>query len=343
MRVLFLISSMFLFCCVAIGQDAAFSQYFNLNTLINPASVGNVPENINLTVAYRNQWGTVSSPFITNLFSAEFNPQKQGKNTAGRRVKSKRSKLCFGILAFTEKAGTSGYKASTLRGISSYHFKLTRYKELSFGLELGYNQRSFSLDGLAWDAQFNGVGYNPALPSQESFSEPNTGNIDTGFGVEFRNLNPKKFIWYAGMGVHHYYQQQTVLENGVDLLPTLSHIYFKGQNSLNNMMYRYYAIISSQDLGALTGTIGMDASYRFDYDSKYTSFSTSSALTLGGFYRYRDAIIALIGYEYKRIFRLSFSYDVNVSSLRNASSFNGGPEINLSYLHTFGKNRRKFR
>lgn len=316
------------------SQDLSFSQHYHTSALVNPAAVGNTLEDVKVTMAYKNQWGSVSIPFSSSLFSVEYNLLKEDK---------KKNHPSFGLIAITDKAGTSGFKSSIYRALTSYHFRLNKTKELSFGVEIGYNQKSYNLEDLAWDSQYNGAGYDPSLPTNENFGSTNSSNVDFGFGAEFRNQNPRKLLWKAGIGAHHYYQEQTVLENGEDQLPTLLQLYFQGQQTNGYMMYRYYAYAISQNISAISGTIGMDVSYRFSYDSKYTNFSTSSAITGGVFYRYRDAVIALVSYEYKRKFRVGMSYDINVSSLKKSSQLNGGPEINLAYLGIFGKKRRKHR
>ena len=335
MRIIFTIFFMTILLYVKThAQDLSLSQYHNLSSIINAASAGNSEDDIKATLSHKRQWGSVSTPFVTSLFSVEWNPIYSKKN---------RSRPSIGLIAITDKAGSSGYKSSTFRALGAYHLRLNKTKSLSFGLEFGYNQRNFSFEGLAWDAQYNGVGYDASLPTLENFNNTSNKNIDAGFGVEFINKNPRKLYWKSGVALHHYYQKQTVLENGADALPTLGVLYFQGQQANGNIMYRYYSLIQSQNLAALSGTIGIDVSYRFNYDSKYTSFSTSSAITVGVFYRYRDAIIALVGYEYKRQFRLSISYDVNTSNLRSSSNLNGGPEINLAYFGNFDKKRRRIR
>ena len=317
------------------AQDVSLSQYHNLSCLLNPASTGSYGDDIKATLSHKRQWNSVSTPFITNLFCVEWNPGSKNKN--------KINKPSFGLVAVTDMAGSSGYKSSIFRALGAYHLRLNKTKNLSFGLELGYNQRNFSFDGLAWDAQFNGVGYDASLPTLENFNNTSNKNLDAGFGMEFTNKKPRKLHWKSGVALHHYYQKQTVLENGEDALPTLAQLYFQGQQTNGFMVFRYYALVQSQSLAALSGTLGMDASYRFNYDSKYTNFSTSSAITAGVFYRYRDAVIALLGYEYKRQFRLSVSYDVNISTLRTSSKLNGGPEINLAYFGNFDRKRSRLR
>ncbi len=323
-----------LFPLVSSGQDLSLSQYHLVENLVNPASTGSGPSDIKAVLAHKRQWGAVSTPFVTSLFAAEWNPFLS---------KRRSNQIAFGLVAITDKGGSAGYSAGIYRLTSAYHLKLNKTKQLSFGLELGYNQRRFNLDGLAWDSQFNGVAYDPSLPTGEFWSGAPVGYFDAGFGMEFQNKNLRKLYWKSGVAFHHYYQGQTVLENGEDLLPTLGQVYFQGQQTNGYMMYRYYLLLQSQNLSAYSGTIGADVSYRFNYDSRYTSFSTSSAATIGVFYRYRDAIIPTIGFEYKRMFRLSLAYDINISRLTTASNFNGGPEINFTYYVNFNKSRRRFR
>jgi hypothetical protein len=51
-------------------------------------------------------------------------------------------------------------------------------------------------------------------------------------------------------------------------------------------------------------------------------------LYLGAFYRYGDAIIPVVKVKYKNL-ALGVSYDVNISSLREASNLQGGYEVTL--------------
>ncbi|HRF76460.1 MAG TPA: type IX secretion system membrane protein PorP/SprF, partial [Chitinophagales bacterium] len=51
---------------------------------------------------------------------------------------------------------------------------------------------------------------------------------------------------------------------------------------------------------------------------------------LGGAYRLDDAIIASVGMDFKN-FRFGASYDINTSTLKEASSGNGGFELSLVY------------
>ena len=62
------------------AQDLHFSQYFNAPILVNPANTGFNPDNdYRIGANYRNQWGTVGTPFRTmsvwgdaQLFTGKF-------------------------------------------------------------------------------------------------------------------------------------------------------------------------------------------------------------------------------------------------------------------------------
>lgn len=331
MRIVVVIS--FIFCALQCHtQDLSLSQFHNVPALINPAAVGNFPEQYRITAGHKRQWGALANPFVTSFFSAE-----------GSLTKNRRGNYpTIGLLAVTDKAGKSGYEASIYRAMGAYRFKLKRYKYLSFGLELGFNQRKFSLDGLSWDSQFNGAGYDPSLPTNESFSNQTINDLDAGFGAEYSYENPRELSWKAGIGLHHYYQQRSVLANGEDFYPTLGQIYWIGQQTKGSLKWNYYALLQSQNLtGAISGAVGGEVFYRFNYDSKYTNHSSSSSVSLGALYRYNDAVTALVGFEYKRIFKISMSYDVTVSSWSSANTFRGGPELMLTYLGNLQKTKKR--
>jgi hypothetical protein len=63
------------------------------------------------------------------------------------------------------------------------------------------------------------------------------------------------------------------------------------------------------------------------YQGVDTRFTMSSCVDFGLFYRVGDAIIMQILFEYEGWCTFGLSYDYNVSSLRKANKFRGGPEV----------------
>jgi type IX secretion system PorP/SprF family membrane protein len=57
-----------------------------------------------------------------------------------------------------------------------------------------------------------------------------------------------------------------------------------------------------------------------------------TAISLGGFYRMKDAFILVAGMDYKN-FNVGVSYDVNTSKLTEATNRRGGFEISVIWIH----------
>lgn len=72
--------------------------------------------------------------------------------------------------------------------------------------------------------------------------------------------------------------------------------------------------------------------YKLKQDSKYTGLQKGAAISVGGFIRARDALVATMLFEYSQ-YAIGLSYDVNTSLLRTASNGRGGFEISLRFVN----------
>jgi hypothetical protein len=61
-----------------------------------------------------------------------------------------------------------------------------------------------------------------------------------------------------------------------------------------------------------------------------------NTLYVGLYYRIKDALSPLVGYQYKKT-RLLLSYDVTLSRLLQPGKANGGPEISLVHVGTWNR------
>ena len=66
----------------------------------------------------------------------------------------------------------------------------------------------------------------------------------------------------------------------------------------------------------------------------------STIFYLGAWYRYNDAVSPYIGFEWAKA-KLGFTYDVNLSSLTEATQGQGALEVSLIYNGCFIKNETK--
>ena len=78
--------------------------------------------------------------------------------------------------------------------------------------------------------------------------------------------------------------------------------------------------------------VGSLIKYTLGNDSRYTKTMKTSSAFIGLYYRYNDAIIAYARFDYRNMFDLGITYDINVSKFVTATSARGGIEISLIYI-----------
>ena len=85
-------------------------------------------------------------------------------------------------------------------------------------------------------------------------------------------------------------------------------------------------------------TPGLIVKYITQESSKYTGRKKTSAIGLGGYWRFKDAFVAEARYEFSN-WSVGTSYDFNISELTSASHAKGGFEISLRFISPdpFGK------
>jgi hypothetical protein len=66
-------------------------------------------------------------------------------------------------------------------------------------------------------------------------------------------------------------------------------------------------------------------------NSHYTGNVKGSTLSLGAFYRNKDAMIAALQLEFGQ-YALGFSYDINTSGLTKVSTYRGGFEVFIKFM-----------
>jgi type IX secretion system PorP/SprF family membrane protein len=313
------------------AQDVHFSQFYNSPLTLNPALSGAIQGDQRFALIHRSQWQSMGAPFRTFSFSYDA-PLFRGK-MSGRY-------LGIGGNGYSDKAGNTGFGDTQANLSVAYGLKSTNDAVLAFGLQGGYGQRSATLEGMRWDAQYDGSGYDPSRSTNESMSSSSTGFVDLSAGVIWQKWNNNEIQWTIGAGVFH------MNEPSVGLFGSTNDRLFRrytvhGATRITTKKWvilpKFYA---SQQGGSREIVAGGLLHRRIGIDSRYTTDKTSSSFYLGVFYRYGDAIIPSMLIEYKRMLVIGVSYDINISALRAATGMRGGMELTLQYVGIF-KDKRK--
>ncbi|MES2140318.1 MAG: PorP/SprF family type IX secretion system membrane protein [Bacteroidota bacterium] len=314
-----------------LAQDIHFSQFYMSPFTQNPAFTGAV-YGMSAQVNYKEQWKSVGTPYKTVAAAYDVSFQKKKKAKAF---------YAAGINFFSDKAGDSNMGTTQANLSGACHVYIDRYTKVGAGLQVGYAQRSIDYAALQWGNQFDGQAYNPTLSSRETngstaFAYPDvaagvvwTYNNSAGMRRVVENNDLKANV---GMSVFHFSQ------------PKYS---FAGNNEKLKMKFVLHAdvllSIPFSNLGFVPGIMvykqgapaeilaGSLIRYKLKQKSKYTRDKSSSAISLGGYYRAKDAGTIAMLLEYSN-YAIGMSYDINTSALKTASTGRGGFELTIRYV-----------
>ncbi len=312
------------------SQDIHFSQFFLSPLTINPAQAGAIDDRVRVVANYRDQWRSLGTPFTTYAASVDA-PLFKGK-MKGRYIG-------VGLDAWQDKAGKSAF-GDLRAGLSiAYNLRLSKLGQLAFGIQCAYGQRSANLNGLRWDNQYTGTNYDPALPTGEGVFAQQAIYIDLAAGLLWRHeIGGRKVLF--GAAVHHPHQPNvSLIGTGADQL--LMRISAHGEVHIDMDKFNVIPkILVSRQGGAFEAEVGAMLERALGESSRYTNASTSSSFQLGCFYRYLDAIIPAMFFDYHHALSIGVSYDLNISPLRTQTNLQGGLEVALVFHGRFGDNRR---
>jgi type IX secretion system PorP/SprF family membrane protein len=285
------------------SQDIHFTQFTNCVQQYNPALTGLYDQNYKIGLIHKQQWASIGSGYTTSGVDAQFRlPSLYNDNSAG-----------FGLLVLQDKAGIAQMKTFSAKGTFAYHLAASAKDLLSAGLQVGYDQRSLNLDGLAWDSQYNGINYDPTMDDRERFLTTSKGALDLSLGLNWRHKGAKK-KFMLGYAMHHTGQQVSMIARGDDKLK-VRQTWHASTSKRYEFFDLKYDFLVQREAGAMEIIIGGTFDYRIGNDSRYTNIRTSSAARAGLFYRVGDAIHPFIGFEYKRMAVINLGYDIRLAKM----------------------------
>ena len=327
-----LAAALLLFAPRAFSQDVHFSQFYNSPLTLNPALTGAIETDQRFALIHRSQWQSLGAPFRTFAFSYD---------TPILRGKMKGRYLGIGGNAYSDKAGRSGFGDTQANLSISYGMRSTDDAILAFAIQGGYGQRSAVLDGLRWDAQYDGSGFDASRPTGENIANASTSFVDFSAGVAWQQYKSKDIQWTAGASVFHLNQPSvTLFSTNDDILLRRYTVHAATRITTKRWVY-LPKVYGSQQGGSREIVLGGLLHRRVGQDSRYTTDKTSSSFYIGAFYRWEDAIVPMMQIEYKRMLTIGVSYDVNISNLSDATRYRGGMELTLQYIGAFTDKRRK--
>lgn len=318
-----------LFVGKLLAQDVHFSQYNETPVLVNPALCG-VAYDLRAIINYKSQWKSVAVPYKSFGASAEFALKHKKLN--------RRSYWTTGFNAYNDVSGDANFSSLHMGLILGVVLKSGKNGKFSMALTGAFDQRTISGYKLTWDSQYNGYKYDPYLQGEQI---PNNKFIygDFGGGFNYHYAKSERYISAAdghrfdiGLSAFHvnvpFYSfygntgEQLHMKyvhnaNFVFALPSLQ----------SNIIPSYVITMQGAQMEVIAGVMFR---YLLHDPSVHSSTIKPMALSLGGFYRFRDAFSPQVLFEYDK-YAMGVSYDLNLSGLTPFSKTRGGLEICLRY------------
>jgi type IX secretion system PorP/SprF family membrane protein len=323
------------------AQDIHFSQYYMAPTQLNPAMTGISQCNHRVTVNYRNQWAAVLRDKAFQTYSASYDT----KIPVGRYD-------YFGVggTLWGDQAGSLNWHSRQAHVSGSYVKKMGGYRRkahyLAAGVDAAFAQRGIDLTLAQFGNQANAGVFNSGLPSGETNLLAGRDNFfygDVAAGLLFYSVYDDNANSYIGAAYSHINRANQSFTDD-KFIPLFSKFTFHAGGEIplgsSSMSLMPNLVVFSQGKSFQTN-FGTSLRFMLGSSRRSTEFLQFGLWTRlsnrvnpdgtgngGGILM--DAIVPTIRFDYQN-FGIGFSYDVNTSSLKTASNYNGGFEFALQY------------
>lgn len=301
------------------AQDIHYSQFNASPQNLNPAQAGLFDGDWRFVGNFRSQWSVIPVPYRTFSIAADTRLNTKLKNDVP----------AAGLIINTDKSGDSKFTTTQILVSGAYIKKLNKDSThfVSLGVQPGITTKSFNIAELTFDNQYDGDAYNASLASGENFPKTRMTYFDLGAGIGYLwKKNHRTFVNVGVSTLHINRPKQSFFNNDdirLDMKTCVSGIVeFPVAAQLDLMPTVMY-----QRQGKFQETVvGLFGKYHLKPINGMTT-----AVSIGGFYRMKDAFVLVANMDYKN-FNVGLSYDVNTSKLIEATNRRGGFEISVIYI-----------
>ncbi|MER3499584.1 MAG: hypothetical protein C4308_13625 [Chitinophagaceae bacterium] len=300
------------------AQDLHFSQFMNSPLLTNPANTGFIPQaDYRLGVNYRNQWSSIMSmPYKTMSAFGDVQVFRDRIETGW---------MGLGGVILHDVAGSGNLTSTKIYASVAYHQMIGVASLVSSGFNIGWANKRINTTNLTFPNQFDGKFFDAHLPGAAVLDKTSASYFDMQAGLNYAYFPTEDIYLNVGFSAMHVNRPQESFfssKSGVDTkVPVRYTTFINASYKLNDQwiinpnVYASFMAKASEIVG------GVNAHYNLSGDGE-------KQLIGGVYYRYKDAIIPMIGIGLKE-YSFAFTYDVTMSTLKNYNSGRGAFEFSL--------------
>jgi type IX secretion system PorP/SprF family membrane protein len=300
------------------SQDIHFSQFGMSPLNLNPAFTGFFDGDFRAVANYRSQWTSVPVSYSTTSISFD----------AKRAIKNNMlNNLGAGLLFNNDVSGDSRYGITQL--YIPLSFNKTTGKDSSiffgFGVQPGISNIGFRTSKLTYDNQWDGDAYNSALPTGENYSILKRTYFDLNAGAMLQMRVTQSSVFTFGLSLSHLTSPKvSFFKNDEIKLDQKINSYLAYRISFSPKLNLQTEYLFQRQGKFMENVVGARMSYVINVAEK-------QAVSVGSYYRLKDAVIARIGYDVKQ-WQFGVSYDVNNSAFKAATNRRGAIEFAVIYI-----------
>lgn len=303
------------------AQDVHFSQFYYSPFTMNPALSGSMDGQYRIGGIYKNQWGSVTSPYVysTPSISGDVKLFSGGYSF---------NYLGLGVLLMNDKSGDGGLSNLTAMLSASYHQALDKEGNyhLAVGLMGGMVQKKIDFEKLDFYDEFDGLGFNGV--TSEHFDYYQIAYADFAAGASFDGIiNNSSRIQFGASAFHITTPTESFFASSDNVLNMRYVVHANATFGFNNKYYIFPFIqyqLQNNDNEFVLGS-------NFGINLNNNPRGLPSVFYMGVFTRAGVDIIPTIGIMMKGV-QAGISYDVTTSSdLSPATNGRGGFELAIVY------------
>jgi type IX secretion system PorP/SprF family membrane protein len=300
------------------GQDIHFSQFNSSPLNINPALTGLFEGHERIALNHRNQWKSITNPFVTYSGSFDLNIKPNVREDY----------FGIGVLMNTDKAGEANLQTLQAMLSLSYTKNISPSFFLSYGMQGGVTQRSLNTSKLTTESQYNGDRFDPTMSNGENITENSIMSFDISAGLNGFIKLPESQNLNLGYSLYHFNKPEIGFLGADVRLPAKSIIHINGLFNLKKRFSLLPGFIYQHQGRNSQALLGSSVKYKLD-----KSQQSCKALYLGTWLRIKemDALIFSARFDFNNL-NFGLSYDINISTLSEASNNKGAVELSLIYI-----------
>ncbi len=313
---------LFFYCfrCIAGAQDFTFSQFYEQPLLRNPALAGLFNGDLRVSMAYRDQWSSVTVPFRTTSLGIE-HKLPIGKNN---------NFITIGSQMSVDVAGDIKLKRTQLFPVLNFHKSLNDERDtyLSLAFMGGPVSSQFDITQLKMGDQYRSGSYSASNPTAQPISNAAYSYWDLSTGLCFSTVLNSQTKFYMAVGLSHF--TKPVIRSVTTTEANFLAPKFTFNMGTNGKVGERGHLIAFADYYSQNGNHQLLGGLLYGLEINEYDNEDPALFYVGSFLRWGDALIPVVKMDFHHM-SIGISYDVNISKLNVVSNWRGGIELTVAY------------